>query len=239
MASYNGAKFISKQIESILSDLNSSDELIIVDDFSTDETIAKINKFNDPRIKLYVNGKNNGEIYSFNRAIQYAKNDYIFLSDQDDIWYQGRSDLMINYLSKSSAMLLTSNFSWIDKNDKPIKISFDGVSSAHSTKNLLNIYDIFIGKTNYFGCAMVFKKEFINKICPIPRYVESHDLWIALASNLYKLNMHIDESTFKKRMHDSNATSTVSKRSFISKIYSRIVFVKSILTIFKRMVISN
>ena len=41
MASYNGAKFISKQIKSILSDLNSSDELIIVDDFSTDETIKK------------------------------------------------------------------------------------------------------------------------------------------------------------------------------------------------------
>ena len=110
MASYNGAKFISKQIKSILSDLNSSDELIIVDDFSTDETIEKINKFNDPRIRLYVNNENKGEIFSFNRAIQYAKNDYIFLSDQDDIWHQGRSDLMINYLSKSPAMLLTSNF---------------------------------------------------------------------------------------------------------------------------------
>ena len=51
---------------------------------------------------------------------------------------------------------------------------------------------------------MVFKKEFVNTICPIPRYVESHDLWIAIASNLYKSNMHIDDQTFKKRMHDSN-----------------------------------
>lgn len=239
MASYNGAKFISKQIKSILSDLNSSDELIIVDDFSTDETIKKINKFNDPRIKLYVNNENKGEIFSFNRAIQYAKNDYIFLSDQDDIWHQGRSDLMINYLSKSSAMLLTSNFSWIDKNDKPIKISFDGVSSSYSTRNLLNIYDIFIGKTNYFGCAMVFKKEFVNTICPIPRYIESHDLWIAIASNLHKSNMHIDALTFKKRMHDSNATSTISKRPLAAKIYSRIIFFRSILTIYKRMIFSN
>ena len=239
MASYNGAKFISKQIKSILSDLNSSDELIIVDDFSTDETIEKINKFNDPRIRLYVNNENKGEIFSFNRAIQYAKNDYIFLSDQDDIWHQGRSDLMINYLSKSPAMLLTSNFSWIDKNDKPIKISFDGVSSSHSARNLLNIYDIFIGKTNYFGCAMVFKKEFVNTICPIPRYIESHDLWIAIASNLHKSNMHIDDLTFKKRMHDSNATSTISKRPLTSNVYSRIIFLRSILTIYKRMVFSN
>ena len=36
------------------------------------------NKFNDPRIRLYVNNENKGEIFSFNRAIQYAKNDYIF-----------------------------------------------------------------------------------------------------------------------------------------------------------------
>ena len=239
MASYNGENFIRKQIESILKDLNDDDELIIVDDCSSDKTIKKIQRFNDSRIRLFINKQNKGEIYSFNRAIQHAKNDYIFLSDQDDIWHQGRSDLMINHLSKSSAMLLTSNFSWIDKNDKPIEISFDGVSSSHSTRNLLNIYDIFIGKTNYFGCAMVFKKEFVNTICPIPRYVESHDLWIAIASNLYKSNMHIDDQTFKKRMHDSNATSTISKRPLTSKVYSRIIFLRSILTIYKRMVFSN
>ena len=90
------------------------------------------------------------------------------MSDQDDIWHQGRSDLMINYLSKSPAMLLTSNFSWIDKNDKPIKISFDGVSSSHSARNLLNIYDIFIGKTNYFGCAMVFKRNLLIQYALYP-----------------------------------------------------------------------
>lgn len=239
MASYNGENFIRKQIESILDDLDDNDELIIVDDCSSDKTIEEINKFDDSRIKLLVNPVNMGEVYSFNKAILNTKNDYIFLSDQDDIWLKGRSHFMAETLAMSSAILLTSNFSWIDEKDRHIEVKIDGVSSKKSKKNLSNIFDIFIGKTNYFGCAMVFKKNLIGKICPIPKYVESHDLWIALAANLLRSNMHTDEFTFKKRYHSSNATRTVSQRSILMRLYSRLVFLISIFEILKRLIKNN
>ena len=50
MATYNGAAFIDAQLESILMQLDAEDEVIVVDDGSTDETIARINQHNDSRL---------------------------------------------------------------------------------------------------------------------------------------------------------------------------------------------
>ena len=237
MASYNGELYIERQINSILSELSINDELIIIDDCSLDNTAIIINNFQDKRIKLFTNSTNSGEIFSFNRAITLSKNNYIFLSDQDDVWIEGRVNLMKSSLMDNDLMLSTSNFSWIDGDDIPISVLHDGVSSMRSDKHTQNIIDIFKGKTNYFGCAMAFKREFISTICPIPSFVESHDLWIAIASNCLKSNLHLDDITFLKRKHDSNVTSTISKRSIARKLFSRIIFILSVFVISKRILL--
>ena len=237
MASYNGEPFIEKQILSILENLGQDDELIIVDDCSNDKTIEIIENFNDSRIKLNVNAKNSGEVYSFSKAIELSNNEVIFLCDQDDIWIKGRVDIMKSYLMNSDAILLTSNFSWIDDQDRRIQIDFDGVCSDTSEKYYRNILDIFIGKTNYFGCAMAFKRNLIPVICPIPSYVESHDLWIEKSANIIKSNLHINEETFYKRKHGYNVTSTTSNRPILQKLNSRVIFLVSIIAIYKRLIL--
>lgn len=234
MATYNGENFIFEQINSILNNLGPLDELIIVDDCSNDHTVKIIKKLSDKRIKIFINERNFGEVYSFNKALTYATNKFIFLSDQDDVWLNGRAQLMIQAFKSSNAYLLTSNFSWIDKNSCSLNKDHDGVSSKNSSKYINNIIDIFIGKTNYFGCAMIMKKEFLRFILPIPRFVESHDLWIAIAANVLKKNIHIDNKTLLKRSHDNNATSIISNRNFLRKIWSRVIFLISIVVFFKR-----
>jgi hypothetical protein len=96
---------------------------------------------------------------------------------------------------------------------------------------LRNIVDIFVGRTNYFGCAMAFTQEFNRQVLPIPAFVESHDLWIALAANARGSNVHLDDVTLRKRQHGNNATSTVSRRALYQKLWSRVVFVQSLLAI--------
>ena len=146
---------------------------------------------------------------------------------------------MVKNLLDSDAMLVTSNFSWIDDNDIAITVEFDGVCASQSSKYVKNIVDIFVGRTNYFGCAMVFRKELIQTICPIPSFIESHDLWIAMAANIMKANTHIDEETFLKKKHNSNVTSTVSDRLLIKKLYSRLVFLFSGFIIFQRILFKS
>jgi hypothetical protein len=122
----------------------------------------------------------------------------------------------------------------MDADERPLDVAFDGVSSTASTRHFRNIADIFIGKTNYFGCAMAFRRSLVPLIVPIPPYVESHDLWIALAANQIGSNLHIDDKTLRKRRHGSNTTSTVSNRSLFLKLRSRWIFLKSMIDLAAR-----
>jgi glycosyltransferase involved in cell wall biosynthesis len=234
MATYNGEKYIHRQLTSILDQLSDDDEVVVVDDCSTDGTVATIARIGDRRIGVHINDRNRGEVFSFDRAMMLAKNDFLFLSDQDDVWVPGRVTLMRQRLVDSGASVVASNFRWVTAAEVPIDVPYAGVAAHDSRRHFGNIVDIFLGKTNYFGCAMALRREFVPMVLPIPSFVESHDLWIALASNFVGSNVHIDDSTLLKRKHDQNVTSTVSARSLYRKLKSRIVFVTSLAVLFTR-----
>jgi glycosyltransferase involved in cell wall biosynthesis len=224
MATYNGAEYVVRQLRSILDELADEDEVIVVDDCSSDGTVEAVKRLGDRRITVHLNDRNRGEVFSFGRAMQLAKNDFVFLSDQDDVWIPGRVSLMQRHLVEAEASVLASNFEWIAANDDPIDVPYDGVASGDSRKHFKNIIDIFLGKTNYYGCAMALRREFVPVVVPIPRFVESHDLWIALASNVVGSNVHIDDKTLRKRRHGANLSGgTISTRSFYQKLKSRMV----------------
>ncbi|RTZ07235.1 glycosyltransferase [Flavobacterium sp. GSP27] len=232
LASYNGAKFIELQLESIIKQLHHDDEIIIVDDCSSDNTLEIIMSINDERVKIFLNEINRGHVFSFGRSISLATKDIIFMSDQDDIWIDGRVALMKSKLVNSDAMLVSTNSNFVDSKGGKIDFNIDGVDSKFSDKNLSNIIDILKGKENYYGCAMALKKELKALILPIPDYVESHDLWIATAANIIKSNLHCDEVTLNRRVHGANAS--IVKRKLYLKLWSRIIFLRSILQLFFR-----
>jgi glycosyltransferase involved in cell wall biosynthesis len=212
--------------------LSVSDEVIILDDFSKDNTLDLVRNFEDKRIKVFKNEINRGHVYSFGKAIELASNELIFMCDQDDIWLDRRLEFMKGSLLKSKALLISTNSNFIDSDGNIIDYSLDGVNSISSDKHFKNILDIFVGKTNYVGCAMAFKKELNKLILPIPSYVESHDLWIAMAANIIKANLHLDEQTLSRRIHGNNAS--IVKRKLLPKLWSRIVFLISVFQLYYR-----
>ena len=98
IATYNGEKYIRDQLESILSQLDFCDEIVVSDDHSSDKTIAIIKSFNDDRIRVIYNSGQKGYTSNFENALKHAKGEYIFLSDQDDIWLKGKVDKCMEYL---------------------------------------------------------------------------------------------------------------------------------------------
>lgn len=239
LASYNGQLFIKKQVKSILDQLKDNDELIIIDDCSTDKTVSTLNEIKDKRIKLFKNEINLGVNKTFEKSVQLSSGDYIFLSDQDDIWIPGRIDLMVKKMNDNNVDLISCNFVWINENDFQVHVDFDGVSTADSFNYLKNIFLIFKGTTNYYGCAMAFRKSLKKIIIPFPIFIESHDIFIALAANLKKSNVHIDAITLKKRIHSNNLTSTKSNRNLFYKSKSRIVFLYHCIVIIFRLLIKS
>jgi len=89
MCTYNGAKYLREQLDSIISQTYPIYELIIQDDCSTDETVAIVEEYMETYsfIKLFVNEHNLGFNQNFKSAVMKATGDYVAISDQDDIWF--------------------------------------------------------------------------------------------------------------------------------------------------------
>ena len=98
LASYNGERYIREQVDSIIAQLDSIDELVISDDGSTDGTLDILASYNDPRIHVYHNEENHGVNGNFENALKHSQGDYIFLSDQDDVWLPGKVEACLKAL---------------------------------------------------------------------------------------------------------------------------------------------
>lgn len=229
MATFNGEKFVAEQVDSIVQQLDAEDELIIVDDCSTDGTIEVLQSFNDSKIKIFRNDKNFGVNITFGRAISLATKDIIFLADQDDIWVAGRVNAMVKALQNTGNLVVSANSEYIDSAGNMISFPVVPLRAVDSANYLKNILYIFFGTASYFGCTMAFKRDIVGLILPIPSYVESHDIWIATVSNLICSNTHIENITLMRRIHGKNAS--IIKRSLSRKIWSRIIFLVSIVDI--------
>lgn len=232
LASYNGEKFIGQQIGSILSQLIEGDELIIVDDCSTDGTAAVIRGFNDERIRLTVNESNTGVNGSFEKAIASASNDIIFMADQDDLWPDGRVDVMLGYLYGEADVVAGNSFA-IDAEGNPSDYPLGTLKMEDYKTTKQGINNIFLGKAYFYGCAMAFKRSFLETVLPFPPYLESHDLFIAMAALMKGTCALCEENVLFRRIHGSNAST--AKRSLGKKIKSRFVFLKSYNLLKKRL----
>jgi glycosyltransferase involved in cell wall biosynthesis len=226
MATYNGETYLSEQVASILEQMGSADELVVVDDASHDGTVSLLELFGDRRVKVHRNERNMGHVQTFSKVISLASNPIILMADQDDVWIKGRVQVMRESLAGTNA-LVSSNSDFIDSEGRPTAPLHVGLCKSDSHRYALNITRIFTGEAFYDGCAMGLRSEFRVLILPIPRYVESHDLWIAMAANLAKSNLHLEQITLKRRVHGQNAS--VVSRKPLRKLWSRAIFVLSLL----------
>lgn len=83
---YNAEKTVVSTLQSILNQTYQSLEIIIVDNASTDNTLALLPQFNDPRIKIYKNSKNIGAEKNWSRCIELASGEYITIFHADDLY---------------------------------------------------------------------------------------------------------------------------------------------------------
>jgi glycosyltransferase involved in cell wall biosynthesis len=208
IATYNGEKFIKQQIASILSQLDSNDEVIISDDSSTDNTINIVKSFNDNRIKIFENNTFRNHIKNFEFAISKSQGKYIFLSDQDDIWLENKvKDCLIELKNYN---LIVTNCVYINGNDEIINDSYFKFINAGSglIKNFI--------KNTFLGCCMAFDRKILEKALPFPAKIVSHDNWIGLISEMYGTTKFLDKKLMLFRRHGKNFSANNGTDSMIS-----------------------
>jgi glycosyltransferase involved in cell wall biosynthesis len=205
IAVYNGEEYLKKQLVSILEQLNINDEVIIVNDKSSDNSLHVIHSFCDKRIKVLNNVINLGVVHSFERAINQASGDIIFLSDQDDIWMPGKIEVISKYMMESQCRAVVSDALVIDGQEEVICDSYFTLRQSGP-----GIWKNFY-RNSYIGCCMAIRSDVKPFILPFPKSIPMHDAWIGMVCDLLGEVKFLPEQLVAYRRHLANQSELQGK----------------------------
>lgn len=234
MAAYNGGLYIRSQIDSILNQLHEDDELIVIDDCSTDNTFDILSSYDDERIRLFKNEVNLGHVKNFEKSVKHSSGDIIFLSDQDDLWSSSKYNKVINHFSQNPDVGMIYH-SLLKMNELGYPMSIIGDDDGYIlSPNRYRFLLRQLVKFEVFGCSIAFRRQLLDSILPFPKNITyAHDHWIAscaaIKSKVACINMPL---TFY-RQHDLNLTPKLGL-SIIKKIKMRILLLGLIIAGFIR-----
>jgi len=204
MTCYNRPNFVKISIESILKQNYSNFELIIVDDYSDKKTIELLQNYKkkDSRIRLYLNKKNLGPTYTFNRGLNLAKNNIIARMDSDDISHYERLEMQIEYLKRNPEVFVVgTGVNFINKEGDIIrKLYF-----KKKQKEIWKVLDFTSPLVNTSYMANTDKKSkkllYLNKLFyPADDYYS----WYKILSKKYQIT-NIDNILIDYRVHHSES----------------------------------
>ena len=198
---FNGAKYIRVQLESILSSPLIT-EVIVSDDGSVDETVEIVKSFNDARIKL-IQGPRAGLVRNYELLFSLAKGEYIFLSDQEDLWLQNKVSVMLTRLHDVD--LVVSDCTVVDSQPNLLPPSFFTLrnSGPGLARNLF--------RNCYLGCCMAFRRRLLKHVLPFPAKLPMHDWWLGLIAETFGSVAFINQPLMMYRRHGGNASPTTEK----------------------------
>lgn len=220
MATYNGAKFLREQLDSILKQLDESAKIIVADDGSTDGTLDVLREYAARDAKDVACGAKGaarvqiiesaaaplGPIYNLERSLQEAykqsnASDLIFLADQDDVWLPGKVKQMVEALQNSAlaihdAYLLQELYEGVfERGDSLSEIR---PFAKGLFKNWL--------KNRYTGCCMALHCELLDKALPFPKKLPMHDQWLGMIAEKFFDVAYVDSPLISYRQHKKNTT---------------------------------
>ena len=203
---YNRASTIAQCIESVISQTYPVDEIIIIDDHSTDDTIKLLNKFGD-KVSILSTEKQSGAQAARNIGIKAAKSDWIAFLDSDDEWLPNKIKEQIATLKTANNNLMT-----VVHSDCYIK-NINSDDTKHWKLDKIdgeNVYKQLLAKSSTFFPAILTSKKALAKINFLDENVPSYHEWdTAIRLAKYCRFIHIQEPLFTYNIHQN----TISKNS--------------------------
>lgn len=207
ITTFNGEKYIIEQLNSIMNQSIKPDEVIICDDRSVDQTPKLIRQFIrennlQNNWKLFINEKSLGFVNNFISAIKKTKGDFIFLSDQDDVFLPDKFKVMLEFFQNNDdCLVLNANYSIIGENLNNSRM----LTPKRKTKKL-EFEELFY-HSNYPGFSIGFKKEVIEYLKEINyEGIYGHDILVNLLglekNGVYQLSQVLS----LYRIHDNNTS---------------------------------
>ena len=214
MATYNGARFLREQLESIAAQTLKPFEVVICDDRSTDETVRIADEFarGSPfPVHVKVNDRNLGYFRNFRAAASRCRGDLIAFADQDDWWVPERLEKCVAHFQDPNLLLLYHNAWLVDYDRRRIGTVYNGVTEERA----LNLRPI--GPWNHsYGLVQIFRSSLrqfddlwdmsLNHMVD-PLDIMCHDQWYFFLAEALGRVEFLDEPLLEYRQHGANAVS--------------------------------
>lgn len=230
---YNAAEYIGATIDSILAQTFSDFECLVIDDGSTDHTVAVVKEYKDPRIKLFCQPNSGGPAKPRNVGLRESTGEYIFMFDSDDLMRFDKLEICIDALDDNpTADILFTNFTSIDEKGGTIKEDFlreyDSLWSVCGDQALkgpvfiLQANDIYSAliKTNFIGTSSVaLRKSAIDENDRFGEEFKNSDdrlFWILFTQKHNAI--FIDDQLHQYRIR----TNSISNQGFLRRGPSKI-----------------
>lgn len=220
LCTYNGEKYIQQQLESILNQSVSIDQIIVCDDNSADRTVEivkEVLKNSNVSYRIEVNQQALGVSKNFLKALKLSDGDYVFTCDQDDIWHTDKVKIFLEQAEKTKKDLYFSNGVLVDGEGKSIGCTlWDAYRLDRKEMFEKPLIEILIRTPIVTGAAMMVTRKLIDSIDEIPDNI-LHDEWFSIIASLADSAQPIDVTTFYYRQHGKNVVGA-NKRKFKERI---------------------
>ena len=212
LATYNGEKYLSQMLDSLIAQKRPADFIVAVDDGSKDST-PEILKSYEGRLPLQVTcqPQNTGHRAAFSKALELAapqlgENDLIALADQDDVWLPAKLQILEATIQEDPKTNLV--FGDAQVIDGEGKLTGESWRKMDGVPEHLTLRAILTGFTNVTGCMTLFRSKLLKQILPIPEQVPVHDQWITFCASLEDHDecvKSISDAVIQYRIHGQNA----------------------------------
>ena len=204
---YNHAPMLQRALATVVEQTYQNWNAIVVNNFSTDNTLEVVAAFNDPRIQC-VNFRNNGVIgASRNEGIALATGKYVAFLDSDDTWFPTKLEQCVEILESGSDLVCHAEY-WIDESGKSRLVAY-GPSEAATHHNLIYKGNRISTSATVVRTALL-KEVHGFDVAPELISTEDYDLWIRLAAKSDKFAF-ISEPLGEYHRHDNNVSANIEK----------------------------
>lgn len=211
LCTHNGARFVGEQVESILRQVPAPGELVLGDDASTDDTVAIVERLAaEHGVALVVRRHDPalGVRGNFADALQHASGDLIALSDQDDIWHDGKlARLEAAFAADPHLLLAHSDARLVDADGRPTGLTLlQALEATPAERAGLERGDAFatlLRRNLVTGATVMIRRRLLDAASPFaPDWV--HDEWLAVIAAAAGGLRLLPESLIDYRQHGGN-----------------------------------
>lgn len=229
-ATFNSSNEIELTYNSILNQTHTNWEWIVTDDCSTDDTYNILQNIqrNDERVKIFKNLVNLGAAVSRNNSLSYVQGDYISFIDSDDLWYEDKLKLQINFMLTNKVDFSFTAYELIDQNGSKLFKEVD-----RNIDRPVN-YNDMLKKYATIGCSTVMLRRlaFDDLSMPLLRTGQDYATWLKLLKTginaypiCYVLTQYrilpnsISRNKFKKALRQWQIYRVLEKLSLFKSLY--------------------